>query len=185
MKAKGSTVVALSQFVTARFGDEGFEKWLSYLSEETQHSLRYPLATSWYSAQETIVRPTRCMCELFFSEDLVFGARQLGAFSAEHHLTRIYRILLKIGSPNIMISMAKKSWRMFFSEDRLDIIRNEKGHAVMQMHGIPITDILWGEGIAAWFEKALILAGAKEVSASVTQTSVLAGSRFEFQLKWR
>ena len=184
MKTKGSTVMTLVKFVTERFGNDGFETWVSSLPEETQGEIRFILASSWYPVQETLVLPFRRMCEMFFSGDTVGGAKTFGEYSAKHQLTGIYRLLLKIGSPNAMLSVASTSWRMFYSEGSLRVISNEKGRAVLRIQEVPIQDSLWAHGTAIWFERALEMAGAKNASVTVTQAATASGNEFEFTMEW-
>jgi len=185
MKTKGSMVATLAGFVVERFGNEASEAWLSSLPEATQGVMRSALASSWYSVQEILILPMRCMCERFFSEDTVCGAKRFGAYAAEHQLTGIYRLALKMGRPNAVLPLATTTWKMLYSENSMAITCNEKGRAVLVARGIPLQDPLWGHATAAWFERALTLAGAENGSAQVIQTGTIAGNDFEFTIEWR
>jgi hypothetical protein len=115
------------------------------------------------------IQPGRRACEIFFPDNLKEGARRWGEFNAKREMTGIYKLILKIGSPNMMISLASQTWKMYYSEGAMDCIVNEKGRAVMRTRDVPIRDSLWGHHSAGWMQQGLILAGGKNGTVTVMQ----------------
>ena len=185
MKLKGSGLVALTKFVEERFGDEEYEAWLEPMSETQQTGLRSSFASSWYDYHTLYLEPLRMMCERFFSADVFEGARALGKYTAEKQLTGIYRALLKLGSPNLMIAAAGKTWRMLHSDGDLVTLENDPRSALIRTKGMPQFNPLIAEVTAAWMQKALEMAGGRDGHVSAAEKKDEDGRYFEFRIGWR
>ena len=185
MKIKGSGITALTNFVEDRFGEAALEAWIETLSDNQQPVLRSAFASSWYDYVEMYLEPMRLMCEHFFSDNTTEGARALGLSAAETQLTGVYRILLKLGSPNMMISAAGKTWIMLHSAGKLVPVVNEKGNATIRTKDIPEFNSLVAEVTAAWMEKALEMAGGNDARVVFSKKEDADGPYFEFELTWK
>ena len=185
MKVKGTEIISLKMFVESRFGEDGFAKWLAALDEETQYVVQFAMASSWYPAEQMFAVPGRRMCELFFPDDLEEGAREWGRAGADRELTGVYRLLVRVGSTNMMLSTAADKWPMFYNTATLRPVVNEKHHALLRLEGSPVSDILWANAVAGWLERALAMSGVRDARVDITQTTEGGLSVFEFNLTWR
>jgi len=188
MKIKGTALITTVDYVTRTFGEASCEEWLSQLDKETEYALRYPLASSWYPVEQMYLVPGIEACRRFTTTTLESAVRQWGAHGAERELSGVYRVLLKIGSPGMMVSAASKTWRTYYSEGKLRILDNRKGFALLRTEDVPIETPLWGEVTAGWMARALQLTNASDPSVVVSRTSKEEDSGencFEFVLSWQ
>jgi hypothetical protein len=170
-------------FVATEYGEAAKEAWLNALEEEIQHAHRYPLASSWYPLK-TYWKAGVAACREFAPDSLTEAVRKWGAHGAQVQLTGIYRIFLKVGSPNMMFRLAAKIWKIYYSEGTMVIPVNEKGHVVAQLRDFSIQDPLWGESCAGWIARAVQLTGKKNTQVTVTQTPRGDEGFFEFSISW-
>jgi uncharacterized protein (TIGR02265 family) len=180
---KGMALTTTTSFVEEEFGKPAKEEWLESLDNETQHAYRFALATSWYS-MDLYWKGGMAACQRFAPGRIAETMRKWGAHTARSQLTGIYRLLLKLGSPNKMLSSAPRMWGTFNSEGTISVPVNEKGSAVLRLEGLSLHDPLFGESLAGWMEEAIRLSGAKRVAATVTQTPRTDKDFFEFSIDW-
>ena len=97
----------------------------------------------------------------------------------------MYKVLLKIGSPSMMVSGLSRTWSFFYTESTPNVIINKKGHAVFRNHNIPIRDPIWGHHCAGYIDQALKLAGGKAGHVKMTHIPGDEGDDFEFDITRR
>jgi hypothetical protein len=172
-----------TSFVEKEFGPDAREEWLDSMDDEAQHAFRFPLATSWYPL-DLYWTGGMAACQRFTPGRLGETMRKWGAHAANTQLTGIYRLLLKFGSPNLMLSAASRMWGTFNSEGSMSAPINEKEHAVLKLENFPLRDPLFGQLLAGWVEEAFRLSGKKTVTATVTQAPIADRDFFELSLSW-
>lgn len=180
---KGIVLVMTVDFVEKEFGEAAKAEWLAALSEDDRHSFEYPMATSWYPL-DLFWSGGMAACERFAADRLPEVTRRWGAHGARMQLTGIYRLLLKLGSPNMMLSSAPRMWGTFNSEGTILAIRNEKGCGIVRLEDFSLKAPLFGEQMAGWMGEAILLSGKRDVQVAVTQTPSSGNDYFEFELTW-
>jgi hypothetical protein len=180
---KGTMLMTTISFIEEEFGESAKEEWLESLDAETQHTFRYALATSWYP-MELFWKNGMVACQRFAPGRLVEVMRKWGAHCANAQLTGIYRLLVRLGSPNMMLSSAPRMWGTFNSEGTISAPVNEKGRGIVKLEGLPLREPLFGENTAGWVEEAIRLSGVKRVTVIVTQTPRVGNDFYEWSLEW-
>ena len=122
MRMKGIAVKAVKEFIKKQFSDE-YDEWLKNLSEESKDIVMNAATGELYDIEDAIVKPTRIACRLFYSGDVRRCAWELGKFSAEYAAKGIYKILIRMKSPEYIV---KKTTFMFSSYYDEGSIRLEK-----------------------------------------------------------
>jgi hypothetical protein len=184
MEVKGTAISAIPEFIVAKFGKEGLNQWLNSLTESARKVYGGSiLAARWYPVTETMVEPTRKMCELFFRGDIK-GAREGGRFSAEKGLKGVYRIFVKLGSPEFLIRKASVIFTNYYQPCEMKVVAQEDRKAVVHITKFPEPSALIENRIVGWMEKALEISGCKRVEVRITQSLAKGASHTEIVATW-
>jgi hypothetical protein len=88
---------------------------------------------------------------------------EMGRASADYALTTIYRIFFRVGSPHFIVSKAASIFKTYYSSGELRTAQAEKGHAVLELHGLQDTAPELCERIGGWMERTIELSGGTGV----------------------
>src|SRR5438046_2020446 len=106
-QVKGTALGSTVRFARERFGDDGYGLILTRLASEDRGALEKGIIVSaWY--------PFGLMLRLMRETEACFGAqttqvfRQMGRASADYSLTTIYRIFVRLGSPQFTLAKAAR-----------------------------------------------------------------------------
>ena len=127
MEVKGTAIITVPLFIKDRFGEGGLNQWIGALTPEARQV--YPasvLVSSWYPLKEFLIEPLHKMCDLFCAGDLK-GARESGRFSADYSLKGIYRIFVKLGSPEFMLRRAGTILPVYYTPSEMKVAECRKG----------------------------------------------------------
>ncbi len=185
LKLKGTGIISQIEFVKDRFGEEGFESWVGAMSLPARELVTSPVfASSWYEGEHAMLEPRNKICEVFYNRDPK-GARHLGTFTAERSLKGIYRVFIRIGSPEWTVGRVARIFGTFFNPGDLNPVVSEKGRLVMRLSDFPAKSDVFEEMICGFAEKALELSGCKEVHVERV-TSLTRGDPYsDFSGTWR
>lgn len=185
MEVKGSAVVAIPIFIKDKFGEEGYQRWLAELSPPAREVYGSAvMVSSWYSVKEIFIEPSKKMCELFYQGDAK-GAWEAGRFSAEHGLKGLYRIFVKLGSPEFIVSRASHILPMYYRPCEMKLVEHAKGRAVIHIPLFPEPHHLLEVRIAGWMERAIELSGGKEIGVKITKSLAKGDPYSEFLVSWK
>ena len=103
MQVRGEAMLSIPIFILKKFGSKGYNRWLDSISPLAKKVYSNPIDKSeWYPVKEIMIEPTKKVCELFYNNSLR-GAWDCGRYSAEYSLKGIYKILVKLRSPAVLI----------------------------------------------------------------------------------
>ncbi len=184
MEVNGAAVLSLPLFVKGNFGDEGFQRWLNALSEHARKVYSAPIFQSgWYPMQEILIEPTKKICELFYQGDLK-GAWECGRHSAEHGLRGIYKVFVRLSSPEFLINKASIILPTYYRPSSMKVMENVRGHAVVRVEDFPGMHKVIEFRMAGWMERALEISGCKNVQMKII-CSITEGAQYtEFEGSW-
>ncbi len=185
MEAKGTAIVTLPAFIKKKFGNEGFDKWLSALSPEAKQIYAAPiLANSWFPLTATLTNPTKLMCDLFYKGNME-GAFECGQFSADHALTGIYKVFIKFGSPEFLVKRATVIFPTYYTPSTMEAYSMKKGSITIKITQFEDIHRVIENRIAGWSQRALTLCGCKNVNASITQSLTNKSPFTEITFTWQ
>lgn len=185
MQAKGTTIIFFPEFIKTKFGEEAFSKWMDALSPEARNVFSgVILPSSWYSLKEIFIEPTKLICDMFYGGSIK-GAYELGGFSADYALHGIYKFFLKLGSPEYMIKKAGTILPTYYDPCKMEVAEMTSGHAVLRITEFTEIDNKVEERIRGWCERALAIAGGKELSVKITKSLANGGEFTEFDINWK
>ena len=185
MEVKGAALVSTKDFIYKKFGDDGFKKWLTELPENiAKIYFDSILLSKWYPLKESLTEPTQVMCDMFYNSD-VKGAWETGRHSADYSLKGIYRIFVKMGSPQFIAQKASIILPLFYKPSKMSAeMLSDKSGSIKIHEFSNICDIIENR-IGGWIEMALELSGCKLESFKITK-SLTAGDEFtEFIVSWK
>jgi hypothetical protein len=185
MEAKGTAVMTVPMFIKEKFGDAGLKRWMDVLTPEARAVYSRPvLATEWFPLKSIFAEPTKKLCELFYS-GATQGAWELGRFSADHGLKGIYKLFVKFGSAEFIISKASTILPTFYKPSSMDAKQYDKNSGQVRITSFPEPDVFVEARICGWMQQALSISGVKDVTVT-TVTSMTKGAPIsEFRVTWK
>jgi hypothetical protein len=185
MEVKGTAIVAIPLFIKARFGEGGVNQWIDALTPEARKV--YPssvLVSSWYPLKEFLIEPVRRMCNLFYAGDLK-GAKESGRFSADYSLKGIYKIFVKLGSPEFMLRRAGAILPLYYTPSEMKVVECRKGQGIMQITKFQEMDQVLEIRIVGWMERAIEISGGKQANIKITKSLTTGDPLSEFLATWK
>jgi len=170
MEIKGTALVSTKDFIEKKFGDDGYKKWLTELPEKTAKIYSESILLSqWYPLKESLIEPSQVMCDMFFKSD-VKGAWEAGRHSADFSLKGIYRIFVKMGSPQFIAQRASVILPLFYKPSKMSAEMLGNTTCSIKIHEFSdICDIIENR-IGGWIEMALELSGGKSRGVEITKS---------------
>jgi hypothetical protein len=185
MEVKGAAIVTIPLFIKERFSEGGLNQWISALTPEARKV--YPasvLVSSWYPLKEFLVEPLRRMCDLLYAGDLK-GARESGRFSADYSLKGIYKIFVKLGSPEFMLRRAGTILPIYYTPSEIKVVECHKGYGIMQITRFEGMDPVLETRIVGWMERAIEISGGKQANIKIARSLTAGDSLSEFVATWK
>ncbi len=184
MEVKGTAIASLPEFITKKYGQSAFGQWVNSLSENARKVYSSPvLLGKWYPLREIMVEPTKKMCELFYRGDMK-GAWEAGRFSADMGLRGVYKLFVKLGSPEFLIRKASSVFTSYYEPSEMKVVAQEGKKAVVHITKFSEPSSVIEYRIAGWIERALEISGAKGVKVQIPQSLTNGGSYTEFVATW-
>jgi hypothetical protein len=181
MEIKGVSVKAAPEFVRSRFGSR-YDEWLDSLSESSRAAVENPLASNWYPVHEAVIEPTKKVCDLFY-DGREEGAWEVGRTSAENALKGVYKIFVKVGSPEFIISRASKIFTNMLKPGEIKVFESSSNRAVLHMQ-LPESYWLLELRMAGWIEQALTVHGCKKPEVKIPQSLTRGDPVTEYVATW-
>lgn len=182
-KVKGTAVNATYHFLIKNHGDKAWDQILAKLSRKDRSVLRGRiLVGSWYPF-ETFVALLRTIDDTFGKGDNKLLV-ELGKFSAEDGLSTVYRFFYKVGSPNFIISRAAKVWSSYYDGGVMDVIKNEKGHAIIELSGWPTPRKEHCDRVKGWMYRAIEMSGGRNIELKEVECKCEGDKVCRYVLNW-
>ena len=185
VEVSGLAVATIPLFIKDKFGDKGFEKWLTKLEPEIQKIYTSIISVNkWYNIKEVFVEPTKILCDMFYDGDFK-AAWEFGRFSAEYGLKGVLKVFVKLASVKYFITRASVVIPNYYKPMTMEVITNEKGYALLQIPHFPGIHKIVELRIAGWVERALEITGnTKELYIEITKSLADGDECTEFTVKW-
>jgi hypothetical protein len=179
---KGATILGSIERIREHHGDEGVNKIIDQLHDEDKAVFKSPiLASQWYSLTP-FARFLELDVKLFYGGDpkvFITSAEEV----IEKQLRGIYRIFVRIGSPEFVIKGISAVHKSYFKgvELKYEVITGrfvgrylgfEQAHGIMQY------------SILGFFRKAMTISGAKNVKAEITTPLSQGKGYLEVTVTW-
>lgn len=185
--AKGSILIHFREYVKSNHGESALKKVLRDLPEPDRvilsglviHGGWYPVGT-WNRALRTYL-PT-------YYRDPDDGMRSLAEYIAQEDLSTVYRMVLKLGSPEFLLKRTSSLWNRYYDVGNFtaEEVRPRQWRLYLTAPGEIDTapdHFTCGPGACAWMIQGLRLTG---VLASVehVRCRLSAAERCEYSVRW-
>jgi hypothetical protein len=184
LQIKGTTVRDAIEGIRGRLGQERFDRLMSLLDEPSREMYRERIiATQWYPLDaftnllETDVRehdggdPSK----LVKRSEIVF----------EKQLTGIYRMFIRLGSPESLVKRIAAAHETYFRGSHVDVVACERGAALIRYRGFEARHWILDYPIVGFYRKGLQLSGAKDPEVTMAVPLKLGKGYSALTLRWR
>ncbi|MFC1725444.1 hypothetical protein ACFL4T_07435 [candidate division KSB1 bacterium] len=184
MKVRGEALISLPVFIITKFGKTQFVDWLDSLTPEAKKVYNEPVDKSeWYPLKQMLIEPTQKLCEMFYNNDLR-GAFECGKYSAEYGLKGIYKVLVKLSSPEILINRATKIIQNYYEPSEVEVMELGLSKIIVRITEFSEMEHCIEQRIAGWMARAIEITGKKLVRVKVTKSLVQNDPFSEFEISW-
>lgn len=177
MKVKGVSCQSTREFVEKNYGSEGLEKWKNALSGQTRKIMEENiLASMWYPLNEALLEPTKAVCDVFYGGTYK-GAEELGQYSADKSLHGIYKVFVKIASPQTLLKRASMLFGSYYNPGSIELKKlSDKSYTLKFSEFDPPSPFIEYR-VMGWVRKALEICGADNINISMKKH---AKTKYEF-----
>ncbi len=184
MEVKGTLVKSIQDFVKKRYPDQ-YKVWLKELPEASQNIMIESIyANAWYSMKDAAVIPTTIIAKLFYDNNIEKAAFDAGKFSAEVGLKGVYKIFIRIASPNFIIQRAGRVFATYYSSSEIVVKNSVDKRLILNITKFPEPEKLIEYRIAGWCEKALELTNCKDIKTNITKSMAQGDDITEIDISW-
>lgn len=184
-KVKGEAMLSIPLFIIKKYGNKAYNRWLNSLSPEAKKVYSSPIHKSdWYPLKEMIIEPTMKICELFYNNSLR-GAWDCGRYSAEYGLKGVYKVLVKLSSPLVLIKKGSSILPTYYKPTELEVVEHGKDFAIVHIKKFPEIDKSIENRIAGWMERAVEVTGCKHVTVNITKSMADKAKYTEYKIYWK
>lgn len=185
MEVKGEALISIPLFILKKFGKKGYDHWFNILPAPAKKIYQSPISkTDWFPLKYALVDPTMLMCKAFFNNSLM-GAWECGRYSAEYGLKGIYKVLVKMSSPQILIKKAGPILLNYYRPSALEITESSSKHVVVRITEFPDMNKVVEYRIAGWMERALEICGCLYVTVKITKSLSDNDPYTEYNITWK
>jgi hypothetical protein len=185
--SKGSILLYTKDYVVQQLGEHTWTNVLEQLSEEDRAFFRgMPLASSWYS----VAHWNRLMGVVLplIGTDPDDGMRKLATHIAQADLNSVYKLVMKLGSPEFLLRRTGQLWSRYFDAGALTPEELGDRHWKLQLSGPTSMEaapdaFTCGPGVTAWVTSGLLLSGT-QARVVETRCRFKGALRCEYDVTW-
>jgi hypothetical protein len=180
---KGRVLLDTFESIRARIGDAQLQALVSTLEGPVRQVLQGKISVGeWYPLEVMTSLMTAGVRELDGGDESVIVARSEAVI--ERELRGVYRIFVRLGSPESIIKRITAIHETYFKEVQISQRFLDQRKAVVRYTGFGPEHRVIEPAIIGFYRKALEISGAKTIEARFT-TPISAGSGFsELQITW-
>lgn len=169
MEIKGIAVKSTPEFVKNNFHKQ-YNEWLKALPQKSQTLFNNPVySTKWYDLQDSVIIPTKKAGDFFFNGNSRKAAKEIGIYSAKIALTGVYKIFIRISSPNFVLSRARKIFASYYQPAEIILAEVKENSSIFHFKQFSVEDRLIVYRIAGWMEGAFKVLNCKDFTVKVSQ----------------
>lgn len=184
MKIKGLTIRTTPDFVKKNFPSR-YNEWLNALPASSKEIMtNHIVVNEWYPIVESLTTPLRIVGQVFYNNDWKKSSWEMGRYDAEDALTGIYKLYVRMGSPNHLISRAGRIMAAYYDDTEIKVVQSDKNKVVMHIVRFDQPDEVIEYNIAGWIQRALEISGCKDVQISITKSLARKEAVSEFVITW-
>jgi hypothetical protein len=182
-KVKGTHIAECRDYVDERLGGGAYagywKKTGAVLSSLVLPSALFEVATADAALREFCLRT---------GDDYIATQAAICARNAEHDLTTVHRVFMRLAQPKRIVSAVPQLWRNYVTAADGKALTNEDGRAQLECSGVPVPFTDWVIGCWLGFiPSAVRMAGGIDPKLKLTRKERTSETtqRVEFALEYR
>jgi hypothetical protein len=181
-RAKGSLFLHSRRFVG---GEEAWNRLLTSIDEPHRRALSEPFASNvWYP----VVLWNRLM-DAYLASAGGPKVMELARFVAAEDLNFVFKMLLKMGSPEFVLKRVESIYQRYFDSGAMTASEAGPRHWRVMLDGeadalAAPSAVVCGFGVPGWLTEALIRTGASGVRVAHSRCRYKGAPRCEFVVTW-
>jgi len=183
VQIKGTVLIDAIQSLKQRRGQQVFEHVVASLEQPFRALLSdvvYPMA--WYPLEGLTAFVAAGLC---LSGEPEGQLVQRAEAVVEQQLRGIYRIFIKLGSPEFVIKRLSAVHRTYFAGVLVEVVKLRPGYAQVRYTGFGPEHRLVEYMLLGFYRKALTISGARDLEVTVTVPLTDELPHCELTLTWR
>jgi hypothetical protein len=182
-RVKGLTFADARAYVGARGGPDAWEKVRQRLTPADRTLLDEVIAVGWYDI-DTHVRLLEAMPGVL-GKTLEDTMRDYARFSAERHVSRVYRVLFLVANPAMVLEKSGEYWSRFYDTGAWKITRESDKKARGDLSGFARPTAAHCEFLTTYCGFLFERVGCKDVRTSHPRCRVRGDSLCSYVVEWR
>jgi len=184
MEVKGTAVKSIKEFVENKHPNQ-YTEWINTMPEVSQKIMKGGIfANDWYPMKDAAVSPTLALAKLFYNNDHKKAALESGRYSAEMGLKGVYKIFVRITTPNYLMQRAGRVFTSYYSPSDIAVVHSHEKGLTLHITKFPEPEEIIEYRIAGWCEKALEFTNCKNVKANITRSLAKGDNFTEIVINW-
>lgn len=183
MEVKGTAVEIIRRYVQQMFQDKGVQRWLDALPYSSRRIVEgVVLPSTLYPVHEALVVPTQAVCEVFY-QGRMDGAWELGRYSADVALNGVYKFLVRVAPPAMVLQKATVLTN-YYRPMKLEIIKKSDNHHTLCISEMDEPSLIIDNRIAGWAQRGLEICGVKNFTVKIVSSAKDVNTRTEIDVRW-
>jgi hypothetical protein len=184
MYVKGTAVKSIQDFVQTKHSDK-YTEWLRTMPEASRNIMSKPVYVSdWYPVKDAAVDPTIAIGKVIFDGDSIKAGMETGRFSSESALNGVYKIFVKMATPQFIIGRSGKILPSYYDPSDISVKESGPKHVILNISRLPMNHEVLEARIFGWIQKALEVTGCKNVLVNPTKSMTKGDSITELRISW-
>ncbi len=157
---KGIAVMARLRWVESHHGAQGLDRFLGALTPADRATLDGHVLPHAWVPLDLFIHVNEVADRLFGQGDLQLCV-ELGAWSAEQNLPRLFRLFYRLGTPMFIFNNAARLWSAHYDSGKLETWREESGLAHLVIKDFDQPHRAHCFSVLGWATKSVEISGAK------------------------
>jgi len=184
MEVKGTAVKSIKEYVEKKYNAQ-LNDWIRALPDSSSKLMNGGIfANNWYPMKDGAVEPTKAIAKLFYNNDIKQAALESGRYSAEIGLKGVYRIFVKVASPNYLMQRAGRVFTSYYSPSEIAVVDSHDKGLTLHITKFPEPEEVIEHRIAGWCERALEFTKCQNVRANITKSLAKGDNLTEIVITW-
>ncbi|OEJ15176.1 chemotaxis protein [Brachyspira hampsonii] len=184
-RVKGITLIILKEFIKTKFGEEGYQKWVTAMEPSSALIFKNEISSKeWYPYTTSFDKPYRLVCDLFYAGTNT-GIKEISEYHFKQIVPKYLRPLLFFLPKHFILSYAAEHiFTDLFDPARIELIKARKKLLVVHLVNFNEDPEVIELAILSW--ATLLLESVTHIRATMEITKSIKDGEFytEFLLKW-
>lgn len=184
MNVKGSALRSTLNYLREHFTADRVRRVMERLPAGQRSAVEKPVLTSsWYDADVLYGLMHAMASEAGGDPKELY--RMLGRQSCDDGLNTVYKVFFKVGTPSFMLKFTLQVWSNYYSEGKMVLVAGGSQAAHLKLEDVRFVDEAICCRVTGWLERALELAGARDIHMIHEPCSIRGGAACEWKAVWK